>query len=134
MSGSRTGRPADAAPAGVEEIIPFPDLPLTRPAPAGVSVSTTPFIPFSAPPRRSARHPSSSEEGSFLRTPLLIQEGRRLGRRGGYPCRGGYTLWGGCPRWAVFPQRVQLHPLRRRPRSCASASAATIRGTRIITC
>jgi hypothetical protein len=38
---------------------------------------------LSAPPRRSARHPSSSEEGSFLRTPLLIQEGWRPGRRGG---------------------------------------------------
>jgi len=31
------------------------------------------------------RHPSSSEAGSFLRTPLLIQEGRRRRRRGGYP-------------------------------------------------
>jgi hypothetical protein len=46
----------------------------------------------SAPLRRSARHPSSSEEGSSLIAPLLIQEGWRLGRRGGYPREG------------VFPQ------------------------------
>src|SRR5579864_9334306 len=37
------------------------------------------------PPRRSARHPSSSEEGSSVQILLLIQEGWRAERRGGYP-------------------------------------------------
>ena len=45
----------------------------------------------SAPPRRSARHPSSSEEGSFrFAAPLLIQEGWRVERRGGWRKRWGW--------------------------------------------
>ena len=40
------------------------------------------------PPRRSARHPSSSEEGSQQGIPLLIQEAWRAERRGGYSKQG----------------------------------------------
>jgi len=53
---------------------------------------------LSAPPRRSARHPSSSEEGSVFNNSPPDSGGWRLGRRGG------------CTPGIVFPQPVQPRP------------------------
>ena len=68
---------------------------LIRDTTLALSFQHYPFDPMSTPPRRSAHHRSSSEEGWAFLTRLLVQEGWRLGGRGG------------CPRWGVFPQPLK---------------------------
>jgi len=86
------------------------------------------FIPLSAPPRRSARRPSSSEEG-VLKAPLLIQEGRRLAPGGGYSGGNGSSqavVTGAPQRWLTVAPGA--YPRRRRSSAACKAPLFPRRG------